>query len=237
MAIKAVKVTDDVFVSRSVMASRKDLEKNMKEYLSRVGKVEPLIQDCERAAHEILKAKGYPTTWKELSWALNKGEHPRQLRDIEDMLFRFKLVRFYLKESKVEIACWNMALAITLAMKAEIRKIKTTIKRGVDFKIGRDEGFQAKVTNPKEVREAFANWLTGGNRKHSASQVAMKVKGKKRAIDFIYGQTLYKIYKIAGKDKNDNGNYYIVFESPGNRFEYAIDAFKDTIKKIPKIPQ
>ena len=88
------------------------------------------MQWWENGARKILTASGYPLEWKALSRTLMNGDHPRQIHDIESMLWHFDSVRKFLAKNEIESAVWHMALAIQAGMKAKIRPIEPVVDMG-----------------------------------------------------------------------------------------------------------
>lgn len=124
---------DGIFYYDKVRVSGEDLEPALKAHFAGIGKVATIFEWWEGEAMDILESRGYPIKWQELSKVLRNGEHPRQIHDLESMLWHFACVRRAIAENKIEPALWNMALAIQAGMEAKIRPIEPVVDMGEHY--------------------------------------------------------------------------------------------------------
>lgn len=94
--------------------------------------LESMIEGYLEQAEEILKAKGFPTSFDAL-WDLRKEKMPQQIRDILDMMFFFRLVRKMVLNNGASEAALNMGFAIHAAARAQIRPAESLIEMGQGF--------------------------------------------------------------------------------------------------------
>jgi len=110
-----------------------DQSTDLKDHLSKIGRVEPLLEYWTNEAETILQEHGYPTDLQGLSDALQEGEHAPEIHDIRAMLFRLNEVRRAIAGNRIEAAVWNAMLAVQFGMKAKIRPFEPDVERGAKY--------------------------------------------------------------------------------------------------------
>jgi len=151
--IRRYKSYDGLFSHDKIESSGEDLEPALKDHLSKIGRVEPLIEYWTHEAEKILQDHGYPTDQRALWDALQEGEHAREIHHIRAMLFRLNEVRRAISEQRTEAAVWNMALAVQHGMKAKIRPFEPDVARGQSNVIGGKKGGDTSGRKRREKAE------------------------------------------------------------------------------------
>jgi len=128
--IRRHKSDDGIFSHDKIESSGEDLESTLKDHLSKIGRVEPLLEYWAHEGETILQEQGYPLGLQGLSDALQQGEHARQIHDIRAMLFRLDQTRRAIAGNRIELAVWNMALAVQFGLKAQLRPLEPTVEMG-----------------------------------------------------------------------------------------------------------
>jgi len=228
--IRRRKVHSGIFASERIEASGsvKDIGEAIQIMAKAIG-LEPMILRYEEQARKVLETQGYPTTLEGL-WPMDNNTLPVQIQDIKSMLFRFNEVREQVKENNAEWAAWNMGLAIHAAIRAQIRPIEPTIRKGVEFTTGRKDAYREKVINHREIREEFAKDLIRKFPTLNASKLADKILINK-PLDFRYKDTTYKVCLIHKVGKDGKAHAQVRFKSSNKKFDYSMDTFINTVQK------
>ena len=150
--IRRYKSYDGLFSHDKIESSGEDLEPALKDHLSKIGRVEPLIEYWTHEAEKILQDHGYPIDPQALWDALQQGEHAPEIHDIRSMLFRLDQVWRAIAEKRLEAAVTNMALAIQFGMKAKIRPFEPDVERGQSTVAGGKRG--GKLSGKKRREQA-----------------------------------------------------------------------------------
>jgi hypothetical protein len=203
-----------------------------------VATAENVISAYEKAAGEILKEKGYPTTLDEL-WAKRDKVLPDLARggsspvySIFWMFMFFKDVRDSLQKNNADAAVCNMAAAISWATAARLAPLTPKINIGEAFTDGRNKGYSGKILQPKQTREAFAKYLVKKYPHLDPRQLAAKILDETRSMIFRHQGNDLKVYRAYKKGRFGKTTQCVRFESStGNHFDFAMETFVDTIRK------
>ena len=158
--IRHYKTHDGLFSHDKTESSGEDLESTLKDHLSKIGRVEPLLSWWQAEGERILQENNYPLDLQGLWDALQEGEHAPEIHDIRALLFRLDQTRRALFENRLEAAVWSMALAVQHGMKAKIRPFEPDVERGAKYsetqsdRRGKRQTWQGLTRAQREERNA-----------------------------------------------------------------------------------
>lgn len=206
MAIEKYTVRDGIFTQERVRGDAEDLKTFLKDYMSKFGKAEPMIEEYRKKGYEILERYGYPTDWLILYGEDLEGEgHPSAVRDVASMLMDFWFVEENIITGNASAAAFFMGRAINAAMRAQIRPVEPIAFQGAAFKTAQRKKAKKERTRDgmtpaqrrardAEIWTAFQKWVGQGK---TTNSFAIR-EGKKRNLKPV---TIHKILKKFS-DKN-----------------------------------